>query len=117
MSHDLISYAKSSAEWLGGMEWHIKSGSAVWVTDRAKLAASELDNCVSEITRLRTALAEARKVIEPFSVMAGELFARNFNDPENVIVFHAADKTHVKLTFKDFRAARAWAEANKEAGE
>lgn len=59
MSHDLISYAKSSAEWLRGMKWHVMCGSAVWVTNRANLAASELDNCVAEIERLRTALATA----------------------------------------------------------
>lgn len=48
-------------------------------------------------------LEKAREVMEPFSVMAGELFARNWKD-KGVVVFF--DEKH-KLTFADFRAIRS----------
>ncbi len=48
-------------------------------------------------------LKEAGEALEPFSMMAGELFARNWEDNGVVVMF---DEAH-KLTFKDFRAARA----------
>ena len=59
MSEQTISYAKSSAEWLRGMNAHIKYGSQDWIVDRATIAASELENCITEITVLRARLEKA----------------------------------------------------------
>ncbi|MFA5377050.1 MAG: hypothetical protein WC455_14965 [Dehalococcoidia bacterium] len=68
----------------------------------------------ARIAELEKRLADAERVIEPFNKMAGELFARNFVDADNVIVMQAADKSHIKVTFRDFRAARAYMKGRKE---
>ena len=60
---------------------------------------------------LEAQLAEARKVIEPFSIMAGELFAQNKNHSDVVMTLHTPDDI-LRLTFENFHAARAWTEKN-----
>jgi hypothetical protein len=59
-----------------------------------------------EIDRLREALM-------PFSIMAGLMFARNWNDDSAAISFVTPDGP-IRLTFKEFREARA---ALKSEGE
>jgi len=57
------------------------------------------------------ALAQARKALEPFSIIAGELFARNFNRNDKVYSVQgvASDGTPVELSllFEAFLTARS----------
>ncbi len=78
--------------------------------DNASSHSADIDRATTaeaEAERLRALVEEAERVLEPFSIMAGELFARNFVDNEKVIVMQAADRSHIKVTFRDFRAARS----------
>lgn len=49
---------------------------------------------------------EAGKALEPFSDVAGEMFARNWEDPRVVVALDNPDDAHC-VTYADFRAARS----------
>ena len=63
-------------------------------------------------------LKEAAGVLEPFSVIAGELFARNYNkaDPVYTITGMSADgyPVQMSLTFEAFYGARTFLSKLKE---
>jgi prophage DNA circulation protein len=96
-----------------GRGFHLING------DEAKALAQMLSNHADQVKELtdrattaEAALAKARKVIEPFSDMAGELFARNWNNSDVVIAFNTPNNPR-RITFKDFCNARQWLQANK----
>ena len=55
---------------------------------------------------LAAALIEAERALAPFSEMAGEMFASNWND-DGVAVSFVTKNGPLRLTFKEFREARA----------
>ena len=55
---------------------------------------------------LAAALIEAEKALAPFDEMAGEMFARNWND-DGVAISFITQNGPLRLTFKEFRAVRA----------
>lgn len=56
----------------------------------------------AENARLEAELAEARKVMEPFSLAAGVMIAANWSDDDPVVIFHPG----VCVNIGHFRAAR-----------
>lgn len=58
-----------------------------------------------EIARLRARVAELERALTPFSDMAGEMFARNWNIDRLVIALDNPGDPH-RLFFKEFHAAR-----------
>jgi hypothetical protein len=81
------------------------------VKERDEARANVLKMCAAEldaVQRASTAEAEAatlREALEPFSDMAGELFARNWNASDVVIALDNPDDPH-RLTAGDFFALR-----------
>ena len=55
---------------------------------------------------LAAALIRAEKALAPFDEMAGEMFARNWND-DGVAISFITQNGPLRLTFKEFRAVRA----------
>lgn len=61
---------------------------------------------LSERQRQAELMEEVRKVLEPFSQMAGEMFARNWNAGDLAIALDNPDRAN-RVTAGDFFAARA----------
>lgn len=57
-------------------------------------------------TALRARVEELGVALRPFSDIAGEMFARNFNKGEVVVALDTPEKAN-RLTFDDFLTARA----------
>ena len=55
---------------------------------------------------LAAALLVAEKALRPFSEMAGEMFAANWND-DGVAISIVTKDGPMRITFKEFREARA----------
>lgn len=55
--------------------------------------------------RAEADLAKAVETLRPFSEMAGEMFARNWND-DGVAISFVTPEGCLRLTFEEFRAAR-----------
>ena len=71
--------------------------------------------CEAELApSLAAALLVAENALRPFSEMAGEMFAANWNDDEVAISFVTKDGP-MRITFKEFREAHAARAALKEA--
>jgi hypothetical protein len=70
-------------------------GLSVIITLEARAEAAE-----AKVARLQIALS-------PFSKMASELFARNYNQNDTVLMFTNEDQGAVRLVFSDFLVARA----------
>lgn len=56
--------------------------------------------------QLAEALIEAQEAMKPFSEMAGEMFAANWND-EGVAISFVTKNGPLRLTFRQFRAIHA----------
>ena len=48
----------------------------------------------------------AVNALEPFSKMAGELFARNYDAPDTVLMFRSPEGEEIRLEFGDFLVVR-----------
>lgn len=60
---------------------------------------------IEETAALRARVAELEAGLKPFSDIAGEMFARNWNDDRIVIALDNPDKSN-RVRFSDFRRAR-----------
>ena len=58
------------------------------------------------VARIDTALIKAKEALVPFDEIAGEMFARNWND-DGVAISFITQNGPLRLTFKEFRAVRA----------
>jgi hypothetical protein len=75
--------------------------------DQTPISAAALrDEMRDELARLREANRELVEALKPFSEMAGELFARNWNDEDVVAVLDNPGDPH-RITASDFFRARA----------
>ena len=61
---------------------------------------------ITDLLAARALLEQAEAVLEPFSEMAGEMFARNWNKDSVAISFVGVDGT-IRLTFAEFMGARS----------
>ena len=59
----------------------------------------------SRIEAVARAICVAEKALAPFAEMAGEMFARNWND-DGVAISFITQNGPLRLTFKEFRVAR-----------
>lgn len=75
--------------------------------DCASVENQTCDKCAVRgyVASLTRELEEARKALKPFSVMAGELFARNWNASDVVTALDAPDAP-CRVTAGDFFCAR-----------
>lgn len=81
---------------------------AAFIDDHVGNAIAQRDEARSELSALKE---ETVKVLEPFSVFAGELFARNYNKKDAVVTFNGMTPdgfaVNLSLTAEAFFAARA----------
>lgn len=69
-------------------------------------AIAHLPDLMDEVLASRALLEQAEAVLEPFSEMAGEMFARNWNKDSVAISFVGVDGP-IRLTFAEFMGARS----------
>lgn len=86
---------------------HAKGEPCTW---ERFVSAERAESADAEIARLRAALAEKDKALEPFSDAAGEYFARNYNNSDVIatLLERKDDKLSraVQITFSHLVAAR-----------
>lgn len=68
---------------------------------------AQRDAAIARANAAEAKVEKLRATLSPFSEMAGELFARNYNQDDTVLMFINADKGAVRLVFGDFLVARA----------
>lgn len=79
-------------------------------------AANEITALRSELASLKAMCDEMAKALEPFSEMAGEMFARNWNAGEAAIALDNPDGSH-RVTAGDFFAVRRTVSAYRKEKE
>lgn len=66
----------------------------------------KLEDAEAEAKALRARVADLEAALKPFSDIAGEMFARNWNKEQIVLALDTPERVN-RLTFDDFLAARA----------
>ena len=87
---------------------------AAWLKAKQALAAlsaeGEKDAPRDELSTLRAKLAEAERALEPFSEVAGEYFARNYDDSSVIATLYSREDDgsggSLTITFAHLRKAR-----------
>lgn len=81
---------------------------ARYESDLAEQALQEMKKQKVRAEALDAKLEEAARIVQPFSEMAGELFARNYYKTDTVLMFINEEKGLVRLSFENFIEARAF---------
>lgn len=99
-----------TSDWNLWRYWAEQALSAISICHDAEVRATAAE---TEAATLRAMLEEAAGALEPFSEIAGEMFARNWQAGRVVIALDCPEKS-ARVYFKDFIAARAISAKIKE---
>ena len=91
--------------WVEGCDEEILTDNGSIVVDSCAIWNPEDASLIALAPSLAAALLVAEKALRPFSEMAGEMFAANWNDDGVAISFVTKDGP-MRITFKEFREAR-----------
>lgn len=87
--------------------WWLSADCKTYPTLEAAKSAAQADYTARILAALEPdpAMARMREALRPFSIMAGAMFARNWNK-DGVAISFVTENGPVRLTFADFLAAR-----------